>query len=187
MREKQWEGKNTVVQGNKGTLDGEAVKFGYSCPPKEPSEGDTSILIATYEDGREVYIANNEVIYVAQTSREPETYVIKCVSSGQSDKPPVDWKLDTKHATGLPLSYSLDNCGSSSFPFFMQTVDGKSSEEKLSLIYVVISTHSGKRYVHFQMDLPNIQTFCDLAMSCLFWCTCSSKLIYFLLVPSSVL
>ena len=137
-----------------GTWEGEAVRYTYMFYYETDSNPAYYILLAKYGNGKETSIPNGQVIGVVKTSEDSNLYDINLVFNEKSEFPSADGKLEVKHVTNLPTRFVDENRVSSDFPFLRQPSDVGAAEKdpRHSFFYVVVSTHSGKRYVVSQLS-----------------------------------
>ena len=139
-------GMSTTAEG---IWEGKAVRYTYMFYYETDSNPAYYILLAKYGNGKETSIPNGQVIGVVKTSEESNSYDINLVFNEKSEFPSADGKLEVKHVTNLPTRFVDENRVSSDFPFLRQPSDVGTAKKDpgLSFFYVVVSTHSGKRYV----------------------------------------
>ena len=130
-------GKEAQLSYATGEIDGQqlgSLNARFSDSQKHSLDNDQTV---------EVY--NNEVICVVET--QEKAFQINTVSIETADKKKIpERKLAVIEATNLPPEFVKENNISPQFPY-LEDPSNSVAREQSPHFYVVISTHSGSRYV----------------------------------------
>lgn len=138
-----------------GTIRGKDAKLSYVIGKND--EQNIGSVIARYSDSHNHSVGNDETLEILNDNvicvieNQDKGFQIKTVSSETGDKhEQLERKLAVVDATNLPPEFVKDNIISPQFPYLEHSSNAVTGEQS-SYFYVVISTHSGSRYVFSEL------------------------------------